>query len=88
MLTPTPKNTRSITDLREKALQTLKQANKQGLLYVFYRSKPRAVLVDINEFNSMQELIEDYLDFKEAKKLAKEPKGRGTKLADIKKQYV
>lgn len=87
MLIPTVKNTKTITDLREDALGVLESASSQGLIYVMYRSQPKAVLLDIDEFYSLQEMLEDYLDIVDAKKLTKEPRGKGISLTELKKQY-
>jgi len=88
MLLPLPKNTKTITDLREDALNILNQIDEQKLFYIFYRSKPKAVLIDINEFSNIQELLEDYLDTKKAELLKKEPRGKGIPLSKIKQDHV
>jgi len=87
MFIPTSKNTKTITDMRENALDVVKSAKKNGFVYVFYKSKPKAVLVDIDEFVNMNDLLEDYFDKKEAIKLSKEKRGDGITLDEIKKKY-
>jgi PHD/YefM family antitoxin component YafN of YafNO toxin-antitoxin module len=77
MIIPTNKNTKTITDMRENAVSLLDQVNRQGLVYILHRSNPRAVLLDIDKFVSMYELLEDFIDNEEALKLSKEPKGFG-----------
>lgn len=88
MLIATKENTKTVTDLRERAVEVLNEANKVGLIYVLYNSRPRAVLIDIDEFIAMQEMLEDYLDIQEARKLSKEPKGKPIPLEKIKEKYL
>jgi len=88
MLIPTKKNVKTITDMRESALELLELVEKEGLAYIFHHSKPRAVMLSLEEFIAMRELLEDYLDQKEAKKLAKEKRGVAVPLKEIVKKYV
>ena len=88
MLIPTLKNVKTITDMREDALGLLEQVKKNGVTYIFHRSEPKAVMLDIDEFVKMQELIEDYFDSQEAIKLEKEPVGKLIPIEDIMKEYV
>lgn len=88
MLIPTDRNVKSITDMRENALGLLRLVEKTGLAYIFYRSRPKAVMLPIEEFEAMRELLEDYLDEQEAKKLVGEPRGKGVPLEKIAKKYV
>lgn len=88
MLIPTPQNVKTITDMREDALGLLNSVQKQGVTYIFHHSKPRAVLLNIDEFVRIQDIIEDYLDEQEAILLEKEPKGKGIPLKKILKKYV
>lgn len=74
--------------MRENALGLLHLVEKTGLAYIFYRSKPKAVMLPIEEFKTICELLEDYLDEQEAKKLAGEPRGKGIPLKKIAKRYV
>jgi len=62
MLIPTSQNVRTISDMRENALQLLKDIQKTGPTYIFHRSKPRGVILSIEEFLKLQEVIEDYQD--------------------------
>lgn len=56
-------NTFTITDMRENALKLLRKAEKKfGPLYIFYRSKPRAVLLNLEEYEKLRDLAEEYLD--------------------------
>jgi len=88
MLIPTSKNVKTITDMREDALGLLDLVKKNGVTYIFHRSEPKAVMLDIDEFVRMQELLEDYFDEMEAQKLAKEPIGKLIPEEDIIKEYV
>ena len=88
MLIPTSKNVKTITDMREDALGLLDLVKKNGVTYIFHRSEPKAVMLDIDEFVRIQELLEDYFDEMEAQKLAKEPVGKLIPEEDIIKEYV
>ena len=88
MLIPTSKNVKTITDMREDALGLLEQVKKNGVTYIFHRSEPKAVMLDIDEFVKMQEILEDYFDSQEAIKLEKEPVGELIPIEDIIKEYV
>ena len=87
MFIATRDNTKTITDIREDAIGVLNEANQKGLLYVSYRSRPQAVLIDIDEFTRLMDMLEDYQDNLEAKKLAKIPRGKGVPLSEVKKMY-
>ncbi len=87
MLIPTVTNVKTITDMREDALGLLDRVQKEGLTYIFHRSKPRAVLMDIDSFAQMQKLIEDYEDFLSAKKVSGEKRGAGIPIEAIAKRY-
>ncbi|MEK7522767.1 MAG: type II toxin-antitoxin system Phd/YefM family antitoxin [Patescibacteria group bacterium] len=86
MLIPTSKNVKTITDMREDALGLLDLVKKNGVTYIFHRSEPKAVMLDIDEFVRIQELLEDYFDEMEAQKLAKEPVGKLIPEEDIIKE--
>lgn len=83
MLIPTTKNVKTITDMREDALGLLELVQKNGLAYIFHRSQPRAVLMNIEDFISLQNVLEDFEDFQDVEKLKKEPRGKGVPLAKI-----
>ena len=86
MLIPTSKNVKTITDMREDALGLLNLVKKNGVTYIFHCSEPKAVMLDIDEFVRIQELLEDYFDEMEAQKLAKEPVGKLIPEEDIIKE--
>ncbi|MBI2641218.1 type II toxin-antitoxin system prevent-host-death family antitoxin [Candidatus Roizmanbacteria bacterium] len=88
MLIPTSKNVKTITDMREDALGLLELVKKQGVTYIFHRSKPKAVMIDVDEFARIQELLEDYFDTQEAIKLEKEPKDKRIPIEEVMKEYV
>lgn len=86
---PTAQNTKTITDLREKALDLLDQVEETTEpVFVFHNSKPRAVLMSIDEYSKLKELIEDLEDSILARKLEKiVGKGKYLSIADIKKSH-
>lgn len=86
---PTAQNVKTITDLRERALELLDQVKKTSEpVYVFHRSKPKAVILSIEEFSKLKELIEDLEDSILARRLEKNvAKGRYFSLAAIKKRH-
>ena len=87
---PTAKNVKTITDLRERALELLDQVKKSAEpVYVFHRSKPKAVILSIEEFSKLKELIEDLEDSILARKLERSVgKGRYFSLSAIKKRHM
>ena len=88
MLIPTSQNVKTITDMREDALKLLDEVDKKGLAYIFHRSRPRAVIMNIDDFVSLQEAIELLEDLRDVKKLSKEKRGKGVPLKDIASKYV
>lgn len=87
MLIPTPQNTKTITDLREDALGVLSDVDKLGLVYLFQHSDPRAVLLSLEEFAKLRELLEDRADERDAAELALENRGVGIPLKRVAKKY-
>lgn len=88
MLIPTTQNVKTITDMREDALGLLNSVNEQGLAYIFHRSKPKAVLLNIADFIVLQQIAEDYEDYRDVLKLKKEKRGKGIPLSEVVKKYV
>ena len=88
MLIPTSKNVKTITDMREDALGLLEQVKQNGVTYIFHRSEPKVVMMDIDEFVRMQELLEDYFDEIDVQELEKKPIGKLIPEEDIIKEYV
>lgn len=87
MVIPTPKNTKTVTDLREKAVEMLEQARKAGPTFILYRSKPKAVMLSIEEYSNMMEMLEDYFDAIRAKELEEEGEKGGVSLDQLIKKY-
>ena len=74
---PSPYNIKTITDMRERALELLNQVEEsREPVFLFHRSKPKAVVLSLKEFKEMTELIEALEDSLLAKKLEKRV-GRG-----------
>jgi len=68
-------NTISISQLRNDAAAVLSQVSvNQQPTVILQRSKPQAVLVDYDYFQSLEEAALDASDAKEAELAAKEPK--------------
>lgn len=88
MLIPTVQNVKTITDMREDALGLLDSVDKAGLAYIFHRSKPRAVVLNITDFVYLQDLLEDLQDTKDVEAFMKEKRGKGIPLSEIAKKYV
>lgn len=74
--------------MREDALGLLNLVKKNGVTYIFHRSQPKAVMLDIDEFEKLQEMLEDHQDELDAIKLEKEPRGKGIPIEEIMKEYV
>ena len=87
MLIPTSKNTKTITDLREKAVELLDQVQKEGPAYIFHRSKPKAVMLSVDEYFSLMELLEDYIDSLKAQELEANPEKGGISLKELAQKY-
>lgn len=87
MLIPTNQNIKTITDMRENALKLLDEVKSQGLIYLFHHSHPKAVMLSIDEFQKINELLEDHLDELEASKLAKEERGERIPFSKIISKY-
>ena len=70
MIMPTEENTKTVTDLREDVVKILASLQKQkGPQFIFYKSKPKAVLLAIKEYQGLLELLEDYEDSLEASEI-------------------
>lgn len=87
MLLPTAKNTKTITDLREKAVELLTQVQKSGPAFIFQHSKPKAVMLSIEEYSNLMEMLEDYFDSLKAKELEENPQKGGISLQNLIKKY-
>lgn len=81
MILPTEENIKTVTDLRENIVKILASFKKQrGPQFVFYKSKPKAVLLAIEEYQRLLELLEDYEDALEASEVISEAKAKKEKL--------
>lgn len=87
MIIPTTKNTKTITDLRENAVEMLEQTRKGGPTFIFHHSKPKAVMLSIEEYSNMMEMLEDYFDAVKAKELEEEGGESGISLDQLIKKY-
>ena len=62
---PTAGAVRTVTDMRERAVRLLREVKEQGPLYIFRRSKPEAVILSMEEYQKVLEVIDEhYLSFK------------------------
>lgn len=60
---PSSKNIRTISDMRENAKKLLQEVQASyGPLFILYRSKPKAVLLRLSEYQKLVDFAEDYLD--------------------------
>lgn len=87
MIIPTDKNTKTITDLREKAVELLEQTKKSGPTFIFHHSKPKAVMLSIEEYSNMMEMLEDYFDNLKAQEMEENPEKGGISLEQLTKKY-
>lgn len=87
MIIPTTKNTKTITDLRENALKMLEQTEKGGPTFIFHHSKPKAVMLSIEEYSNLMEMVEDYFDAVKAKELEEDSGEGGISLDQLIKKY-
>lgn len=72
---PSSGNIRTISDMRENARGLLAQAKKvYGPLFIFYRSKPQAVLLSLEEYKKLADFAEDYVDGLKAQEFEAEDK--------------
>ena len=56
-------------------------------LYIFYRSQPKAVLLAIEQYKKLRDLLEDYFDSLKVQEYEKSAKGKiaWDELSDLKK---
>ena len=87
MLIPTSNTISTVTDLRINTIKVLKDVQKNGMKYVFSRSKPEAVLLSMDEYRRMIEKIEDQTDSQFAIELSKLPKTNSISLENVAKEY-
>jgi len=87
MLVPTKQNISTVTDLRVNTIALLDEVEKKGMKYVFQRSVPKAVLLSMDRYKKLLEMLEDWEDVRLAEKLSKEKKGKGISLEEVMKEY-
>lgn len=87
MIIPTAKNIKTVTDLRERTLQLLRQTKNSGPTIIFHHSKPMAIMLSIDEYSNMTEMLEDYFDTQEAKELEENSQKGGISLKQLAKKY-
>ena len=81
MIIPTEDNTKTISDLREKTTEILLALNQtQEPQFVFYKSRPQAVLLAIEKYKSLMELLENYQDALDASEVISDAKAKNEKL--------
>lgn len=58
---------KTVSDIRKNPKKLLNDLKKgDGPFYLFYRSSLKGVLVDADLYAKLEEIVEDYLDAKEA----------------------
>lgn len=65
---------KSLTDLRSNPSAVIALAKQMGPVYIFNRSKPMGVLIDIEEYDDLIDRFEDALDAEEIQQLQKTAK--------------
>ena len=63
----------SISDFRQNITNTIKQSSSQPIT-IFQRSKPKAIIVNAEYFQSLENAVLDLTDSAEAEKAKKETK--------------
>ena len=87
MLIPTTQNTKNVTDMREDAIGLLENVEKVGITYIFHHSKPKVVMLPVETFARLHELLEDYYDERELSKLLAKPVKVGKSLQSLNEEY-
>lgn len=87
MFIPTAKNTSTVTDMRVDAIGLIKDVEKMGMKYIFQKSKPKVVMMNMILFERMVEKYEDWLDQERVYELEKEDHGEGVSLEDAAKEF-
>jgi len=87
MFIPTIDNTRTVTDMRVNADGLLKEVEAKGMKYIFQKSKPMAVMMNMKLFKRVVEGFEDWMDQQRVYEIEKEPLGKGMSLEEVAKKY-
>lgn len=67
----------TITELRQDPHAAIKKSKKEFPIYLFSRSKPLGVIMDIDEFERLMERWEDFIDAMELKETVETTKEEG-----------
>lgn len=79
---PTEENTSTVTDMRVNADGLIKDVEKTGMKYIFQKSKPKAVLLNMKLFKRLVEAFEDWEDQQRVYEIEHEDPGVGVSLVD------
>ncbi|KKQ51676.1 MAG: hypothetical protein UT19_C0012G0022 [Candidatus Woesebacteria bacterium GW2011_GWB1_39_10b] len=71
---PTANDLKTVTDMREDAIGLLNAVNKKkNPIVIMHRNSPQAVMLSVEEYNKLIEMVDDYMDELIAMDLEKEP---------------
>jgi len=80
-----PKNVLSVTELKTNTAKVLERVSKtKEPIYIMSRSKPKAVLLDLEKYNHIEEALEDLEDILAVEEVRDEPT---ISLADFLKKH-
>ena len=80
-------NIKTVTDLREQTIKVLNSlSKKEGPTIILHRANPKAVLLSVQAYQKLVDLLEDYFDEELALELEKKPKKRGVPLEKVMKE--
>ena len=82
MFIPTSDNISTVTDMRVNAIGLLRDVEKKGVKYIFQRSKPLAVMVNMKLLKRLAEMLEDWEDQQRVYEIENEDLGEGVSLED------
>jgi hypothetical protein len=87
IIIPTEENTSTVTDMRVDADGLLRDVEKKGMKYIFQKSKPKVVMMNMKLFKRLVEDVEDWEDQQRVYEIEKEPLGEGISLEDAAKEF-
>lgn len=68
---------KTVSDIRKNPKKLLNELKKgKGPFYLFYRSKLKGVLLDADTYAKLEEIVENYLDAKEAQEFESRDKSK------------
>lgn len=85
MLIPTTDDITTVTDLRERTmdiLQLLKKRREPTI--IVHRNAPQSVMMSIERYNQLMEMLEDYSDAAEASEIIADSKSQKEKSYSLK----